>query len=169
MKLSDKLAAVDVDKTLSPDPITTAPPSGQAVASSHSAASRRASNSSWQASKLKVRELVLTEVGPKVSGLTPEKLASEVKAALDRIILREDVKVSPRERRAFAEEMISDTLGYGPLDPLLRDQSITEIMCNRFDDVWVERDGRLHHTGSAFNDDGHYRHVIEKIVGGVGR
>jgi pilus assembly protein CpaF len=65
--------------------------------------------------------------------------------------------------------MISDTLGYGPLDPLLGDASVTEIMCNNFDDVWIERDGKLHRTSSTFTDDQQYRHVIEKIVAGVGR
>ena len=116
-----------------------------------------------------MRELVLAEVAPKVHGLTPEGLTNEVKAALDRIIQREDVKISPRERRTFLQEMIQDTLGYGPLDPLLQDPSITEVMCNNFDDIWVERDGKLHHTGAAFGDEQQYRHVIEKIVSAVGR
>jgi pilus assembly protein CpaF len=92
-----------------------------------------------------------------------------VKSALDRIILREDVKVSPRERRAFVQEMIADTLGYGPLDPLLKDPSVTEVMCNSYEDIWIEREGKLQRTGATFTDDGQYRHVIEKIVAGVGR
>jgi len=116
-----------------------------------------------------VRELVLSEVAPKATGLSETALAGEVKTALDKILQREDVKVSPRERRAFVQEMISDTLGYGPLDPLLADPTITEIMCNNHEDVWVERDGKLQRTGAAFTDDQQYRHVIEKIVAGVGR
>ncbi|MDQ4091838.1 MAG: CpaF family protein, partial [Actinomycetota bacterium] len=120
-------------------------------------------------SKRKVRELVLAEVAPKVSGLSGDGLAAEVKTALDQIIQREDVKVSPRERRAFVQEMIQDTLGYGPLDPLLQDPAITEVMCNSYEDIWVERDGRLHRTGASFSDDQQYRHVIEKIVSAVGR
>jgi pilus assembly protein CpaF len=116
-----------------------------------------------------VRELVLAEVAPKVSGLSGEALAGEVKAALDRIIQREDVTISPRERRAFVQEMIQDTLGYGPLDPFLQDPAVTEVMCNSFEDIWVERDGRLHRTSASFSDDQQYRHVIEKIVSAVGR
>jgi pilus assembly protein CpaF len=65
--------------------------------------------------------------------------------------------------------MMSDTLGYGPLDPLLADDSITEVMCNAYDDIWVERDGRVEHTDLAFTDDVQYRAVIDKIVSAVGR
>jgi pilus assembly protein CpaF len=79
------------------------------------------------------------------------------------------VKVSPLERRKFVQEVIQDTLGYGPLDPLLQDASITEIMCNAFDDIWVERAGRIEPIEASFNDDSHYRQVITKIVSAVGR
>ena len=182
MKLSDKLAALEEEENASaartqssgaprrPQPR----PTGTAGAPSNgggggAARARQQTAASWHESKRKVRELVLSEVAPKATGLSETALAGEVKTALDKIIQREDVKVSPRERRAFVQEMISDTLGYGPLDPLLADTTITEIMCNRYDDVWVERDGRLQHTAAVFGDDQQYRHVIEKIVAGVGR
>jgi pilus assembly protein CpaF len=168
VKLSDKLAALEEQDRVAANPMTTEPMRRRAAAAEPTRA-KRASSASWHASKLKVREMVLAELGPKASGLSTQSLAVEVKSALDRIIQNEDVKVSPRERRAFVEEMIADTLGYGPLDPLLQDPSITEIMCNNYEDIWVERDGKLHHTGASFSDDGQYRHVIEKIVAGVGR
>ena len=176
MKLSDKLAALEEQEQASvgirpPAPGTVRRQARPAAtpAATGSARARQASTASWQASKRKVRELVLSDVAPKASGLSETALAAEVKSALDKIIQREDVKVSPRERRSFVQEMISDTLGYGPLDPLLSDPSVTEIMCNNYDDVWIERDGKLHRTGSTFSDDQQYRHVIEKIVAGVGR
>jgi pilus assembly protein CpaF len=181
VKLSDKLAALEDQERASTTTRSTAArpaaaspeqarrrpaPAGGATTTQ---ARRTTSTASWTASKRKVRELVLAEVAPKVNGLSPDKLASEVKSALDRIIQREDVKISPRERRAFLQEMIQDTLGYGPLDPLLNDPSITEVMCNNYDDIWIERDGKLHRTGAVFSDDQQYRHVIEKIVSAVGR
>jgi pilus assembly protein CpaF len=64
---------------------------------------------------------------------------------------------------------VQDTLGYGPLDPLLADETITEVMCNAFDDIWVERKGVIEPVKSSFTDDAHYRQVIEKIVSAVGR
>src|SRR5262245_37583148 len=128
---------------------------------------RAASN--WEAQKRKVRELVLEEVAPNMQGLVGDALVEEVKAALDRILQREDVTVSPLERRKFVQEMISDTLGYGPLDALLEDDTVTEIMCNRVDDIWIEREGRLDRTDLAFTDEAQYRQVIDKIVSAVGR
>ncbi|HEX2275416.1 MAG TPA: ATPase, T2SS/T4P/T4SS family, partial [Acidimicrobiales bacterium] len=172
MKLSDKLAALEEQERQA-----SAKKSNNAVVETarrrartgESTAAKRSASASWAESKRKVRELVLQEVAPKVSGLSSEALAAEVRAALDRILQREDVKVSPRERRAFVQEMIQDTLGYGPLDPFLSDPTITEVMCNSYEDIWIEREGRLFHTGASFTDDSQYRHVIEKIVAAVGR
>ena len=173
MKLSDKLAALEEQEQTSSSSLPQAPGTvrrqTRPAAATGATRARQGSTASWQASKRKVRELVLSEVAPKATGLSETALAAEVKTALDKILQREDVKVSPRERRSFVQEMISDTLGYGPLDPLLSDASVTEIMCNNYDDVWIERDGRLHRTGASFTDDQQYRHVIEKIVAGVGR
>jgi pilus assembly protein CpaF len=171
VNLSDKLAALEAKEaqasTRATNPVVEV--ARKRVRTTDVAGTKRSTSSSWAASKRKVRELVLTEVAPKSSGLSSDALAAEVRAALDRILQREDVKVSPRERRAFLEEMIQDTLGYGPLDPLLADPAITEVMCNAHDDIWVERDGKLFHTGASFTDDNQYRHVIEKIVAAVGR
>src|SRR3546814_2601139 len=65
--------------------------------------------------------------------------------------------------------MMSDTLGYGPLDPLLADETVTEVMCNAHDDIWVERGGRIEQTNLSFTDEAQYRAVIDKIVSAVGR
>jgi pilus assembly protein CpaF len=173
MKLSEKLAALEEQERhqqLSADPapgtLAAAPPRRR---STPAASTRKGGSSSWEATKRMVRQLVLEEVAPKMKGLTGDELTNEVKAALDSILQREDVTVSPLERRKFVQEMIADTLGYGPLDPLLQDDTITEIMCNAYDDIWVEREGRIEHTDLSFTDDIQYRQVIEKIVSAVGR
>jgi pilus assembly protein CpaF len=168
VKLSEKLAALEQSerqsKTASADTVdpTRARPKNDSVRP-------KRATSSWDDSKRQVRDLVLAEVAPKMQGLTGDALVTEVKNALDRILQREDVRVSPLERRKFVQEMISDTLGYGPLDPLLQDTSVTEIMCNNFDEIWVERAGRIEPTDLSFTDDSQYRQVIAKIVGAVGR
>ncbi len=173
MNLSDKLAALEAKDHRDAAASSTnavVEVARRRVRTSDPATKRSATaSSSWAANKRTVRELVLTEVAPKSSGLSADALATEVRSALDGILKREDVKVSPRERKAFLEEMIQDTLGYGPLDPLLADNSVTEVMCNSYDDIWVEREGRLTHTGASFTDDSQYRSVIEKIVAAVGR
>ncbi|MGH9277683.1 MAG: CpaF family protein [Acidimicrobiales bacterium] len=169
MKLSDKLAAIEQDERIATEPPARHRPTQLAAAKPAPSRARASSSAGWQASKRKVRDLVLAEVAPKVGGLSTEKIAAEVRTALDQILQREDVRVSPSERRKFVQEVIQDTLGYGPLDPLLADSSVTEIMCNSYEDIWVERDGRLTKTGASFSDDVQYRQVIEKIVGAVGR
>src|SRR5207302_10760674 len=112
---------------------------------------RNRSTSSWEATKRKVRELVLDEVAPRMQGLSGDELTTEVKSALDRILQREDVSVSPLARRKFVQEMMSDTLGYGPLDVLPQDATVTEIMCNNCLDIWAERAALTAHTGMSFN------------------
>jgi pilus assembly protein CpaF len=172
MKLSEKLAAIEEDDHRQATVASSQPKVTKRPRAAETAATPRekAAAQSWEDNKRKVRDLVLAELAPKMgAGLQGVSLIDEVKSALDRILEREDVKVSPLERRKFVQEVIQDTLGYGPLDPLLQDNSITEIMCNAFDDIWVERAGRLEPIDASFNDDPHYRQVITKIVSAVGR
>lgn len=163
MKLSEKLAALEDDDT------TEEPAARASRRPAHARTAKTHVTSTWEQSKRKVRDLVLAEMAPKMASLSEDALATEVKSCLDGILMREDVKISPAERRRFVDEVMQDTLGYGPLDPLLADETITEIMCNAFDDIWVEREGKLEPTPHSFADDASYRQVIDRIVGGVGR
>jgi pilus assembly protein CpaF len=167
MKLSEKLAVLEEEEreaTAKADPVHARP-----RASRTGTKAKTRGSASWEESKRKVRGMVLAEVAPKMGKLKGGALTAEVKAALDRILQRQEVQVSPLERRKFVQEVIQDTLGYGPLDPLLQDVNVTEIMCNSFDEIWVEREGRLEPTDLTFTDDVQYRQVIEKIVAAVGR
>jgi pilus assembly protein CpaF len=167
MKLSEKLAVLEEEERKAAT--KTEPGQSRPRGSRTAAKAKRSGSSSWEESKRKVRGMVLSEVAPKMGKLKGEALTAEVKAALDRILQRQEVQVSPLERRKFVQEVIQDTLGYGPLDPLLQDVNVTEIMCNAFDEIWVEREGRLEATDLSFTDDIQYRQVIEKIVSAVGR
>ena len=166
MKLSEKLAALEEEESREAAATAEKPAAG-VVKRAKQRPARTGGN--WDAMKKKVREHVLEEVAPNMQGLSGQALEDEVRQALDRILQREDVEVTPLERRRFVQEMISDTLGYGPLDGLLQDASITEVMCNSYDDIWVEREGQIVHTETAFIDDSQYRQVIDKIVSAVGR
>src|SRR5438105_11485317 len=83
--------------------------------------------------------------------------------ALDRTPLTRD------ERRQIVREITDDILGYGPLEPFLRDDSITEVMVNAHDRIYVERSGKLERTTAGFLDDAHLLRIIDKIVSQVGR
>jgi pilus assembly protein CpaF len=170
MKLSEKLAALEEEERKHAATTDLAARPSRAKAKTRPAAAKsKRDSASWDESKRKVRQLVLAEVAPKMGKLRGEALTNEVKTALDKILQRQDVQVSPLERRKFVQEVIQDTLGYGPLDPLLQDPGVTEIMCNSHDEIWVEREGRIEPTDLSFGDEVQYRQVIEKIVSAVGR
>ncbi|MEV7638232.1 CpaF family protein [Pseudarthrobacter enclensis] len=88
---------------------------------------------------------------------------------LSAVIDDEQVPLSPEERRRLIREIADEVMGYGPLQKFLEDPSVTEIMVNKFDQIYIERQGHLSLTGSQFSSDGHLRKVIERIVSQVGR
>ena len=139
--------------------------------SSTSKAATPKSKTDWTQAKRTVREAVLKELAPKVSkdGAGADGLQDEVTSLVDRLLRQEDLKISVAERRAFVSQMLSDILGYGVLDDLLADPEVTEVMCNDFDEIWVERDGRVARSEVSFASREDYRNVIEKIVSAVGR
>lgn len=98
-----------------------------------------------------------------------EKLRASAVEELSAVIDQEQVPLSPEERRRLIREIADEVMGYGPLQRLLEDPSVTEIMVNRFDQIYIERHGHLTLTGSRFSSDDHLRTVIERIVSRVGR
>ncbi len=97
----------------------------------------------------------------------------ELKAAvvreLERFISETDIPLSPAERERIAEEISEDILGYGPLQRLLEDRDITEVMVNSTNPIFVERNGKITRTNARFSTEEHLRQVIERIVTSVGR
>ncbi|MBW3590771.1 MAG: CpaF family protein [Actinobacteria bacterium] len=118
----------------------------------------------------KPRKELLEELGTKLYTKTePEELKAIVMENLDKALESANVTVSLTQRSKFAAEVAADLLGYGPLETLLDDPSLTEIMCNSYDDIYVERNGKLQRVDVTFTDDAHLRQIIEKIVASVGR
>src|ERR1700733_13721129 len=102
------------------------------------------------------------------TGVDPLALRIRVKDELqERLGLEPGISGEDRER--IAEELTADILGHGPLERLLTDDTVTEIMVNGPYDVWVERAGRLHRTPVRFTDEGPLRRIISKMVAEVGR
>ena len=102
------------------------------------------------------------------SSLTEEQLHAFVREELAGVIEAETL-LSPDERRRLTREVEDDAIGLGPLQRMLDDDSITEIMVNKFDQVYVERHGRLQMSPSRFSSEEHLRRIIERIVAKVGR
>lgn len=101
--------------------------------------------------------------------LTEERLHELAREELARIVRDEQVALTPAERAQVIDEVGADVLGFGPLEPLLRDDDITEIMVNRHDQIYIERAGRLSPYPARFASEAQLRRVIERIVGRVGR
>ncbi|MGY5884694.1 CpaF family protein [Modestobacter lacusdianchii] len=98
-----------------------------------------------------------------------EQLHALVRADLQRVIAHEPTPLSEEDRRRLIHELTDEVLGYGPLQPLLDDPDVTEVMVNGPDTVYVERGGRIVRTAAGFADEQHLRRVIERIVSRVGR
>src|SRR5579871_5277488 len=83
------------------------------------------SEEAWLQSKAVVQAKVLAEIAPTAADLTPDELRAKVRTTVNEILEREDIGISPIERQRFVEEMLEDSLGFGPLEALLSDKSIT--------------------------------------------
>jgi pilus assembly protein CpaF len=120
--------------------------------------------------KNKVHMDVIGELGPQIFNVEvePAPLRDRVVADIRRRLMQE-AGISRDDRDRLEAEIADDILGHGPLERLLQDDSITEIMVNGPYDVWIERQGRLYETNVRFNDDSHLRRIINKIVAEVGR
>ncbi|MFP3578067.1 CpaF family protein [Arthrobacter sp. SIMBA_036] len=103
------------------------------------------------------------------SSSSEEELRSFAVDELSAVIDDEQVPLSPEERRRLIREIADEVMGFGPLQRLLEDPSVTEVMVNRFDQIYVERHGHLALTDLQFSSDEHLRKVIERIVSKVGR
>src|SRR5512132_2411096 len=119
----------------------------------------------------KVHRSLVETLGPRLydSDLSAEQLQTKVREMLQRALEEEETPLTRDERRRLVSEIADDVLGFGPIEPFLRDPTVTEIMVNAPDVVYVEREGRIYPTGGRFVDETHLRRVIDKMVGLVGR
>lgn len=95
--------------------------------------------------------------------------AGDLEADVRALVEREAAALPPAEREALAARVIRLATGLGPLDPLLADPSVDEVMVNGPGEVWVERGGRVEPTGVAFADDAELMHAIERVLAPLGR
>jgi pilus assembly protein CpaF len=101
--------------------------------------------------------------------LPPQRLKEELKNLVERLLEDENVVINDIERRNLVRDIQYEMLGLGPLEPLLVDPTISDILVNSYRQVFVERRGKLELTDVVFNDDAHLMKIIDKIVSRVGR
>ncbi len=96
-------------------------------------------------------------------------LESRVRQVLSDVLSQQDRPISNADRQRITQEISDDILGYGPIEPFLRDVDVSEVMVNGFDSIYLERDGRLTPVKAQFADEAHLRRTIDKIVSRIGR
>jgi pilus assembly protein CpaF len=120
--------------------------------------------------KNQVHMVVISELGPQLTSteITPAEMRERVLVAI-RNQLSLETGISREDRERLTSEIADDILGYGPLERLLADDSITEIMVNGPNEIWIERQGRLYETTVRFTDTSHLRRIINRMVAQIGR
>src|ERR1700722_3660212 len=105
----------------------------------------------------------------KLGRTTGDSAREEVLILIRSSVNSEAVPLSFAEREQLAREILDEIFGLGPLEPLLKDPTVSDILVNRFDQVFVERAGKIGPTGLRFKDDAHLMQIIDRIVSRVGR
>lgn len=124
--------------------------------------------------KAKIHDQLVAEVDPKLLNDVEnedkrEQLTAQVSKVVEEILDKEAAHLIRSERQRVLREMVDEVVGFGPINSLLQDSSISEIMVNGPSQVYIERAGRLELTDVTFRDDAHVLHIIEKIVAPIGR
>ncbi len=124
----------------------------------------------YQELKTSLHRDLLTRIDlEKVARLRDGQVRQQVFAVVQELVGKLNVPLSGGERDRLAREVLDEVFGLGPLEPLLQDPTINDILVNNYRSIYVERKGVLEETAVVFKDDAHLMHIIEKIVSAVGR
>src|SRR3982751_7095275 len=127
-------------------------------------------NKQRQELKTAVHRELLTRLDlSKLTTMQDTRMRMQVAAVIQDLVGSLNTPLSSVERESLSREVLHEVFGLGPLEPLLQDSSINDILVNTHKQVYVERAGLLEKTGITFKDEAHLMHIIEKIVSGVGR
>jgi pilus assembly protein CpaF len=119
--------------------------------------------------KAAVHHGCIAKLGPEVFNQDQSDLRDRVYRAVTEELALAGTPLTREERRELVRQLVDDILGYGPIEPFLADETVTEVMVNGADQVYVERAGKIERTNVRFVDDAHLLRIIEKIVSQVGR
>jgi pilus assembly protein CpaF len=119
----------------------------------------------------KMHQYVIQELGPILydQRVSEAELRTQVEEQLHKALSQERLALAQAERQQLVQSVFDDVLGYGPIDGLLRDPGINEVMVNGPENIYIERNGKMEETDVKFVDETHLRRIIDKIVSQVGR
>jgi pilus assembly protein CpaF len=119
--------------------------------------------------KTRIQNKLIAELDPTMDVTKTEQVRKTIEELYDNILAEEARVLSRAERQRLFEQIVSEILGLGPLEPLIADPTVTEIMVNGSKNIYVERSGKILRTNAIFESDDHLMRIIEKIVAPLGR
>ncbi|MES2018872.1 MAG: CpaF family protein [Pseudomonadota bacterium] len=127
-------------------------------------------NQEYQQLKHRLHQALLDRVDLEgMQRLSQDQIREEIKTLMGRLLEEETVVINDSERRNLTRDVQYEVLGFGPLEPLLEDPTVSDILVNTYKQVYVERHGKLELSNVTFTDDAHLMKIIDKIVSRVGR
>jgi pilus assembly protein CpaF len=119
--------------------------------------------------KARVQNRLLSELDPSTDVTKVHEVRGTIQELFEQVLAEENILLSRPEKQRLFEQIAADILGFGPLQPLLEDDSTSEIMVNGAKNIYVERKGKIHRAPVSFESDDHVMRVIERIVAPLGR
>jgi len=119
--------------------------------------------------KNRIQNRLIAELDPKMDITRTDEVRDTIETMFDTILSEENIILSRAERQRLFEQIVAEILGLGPLEPLLKDDEITEIMVNGAKQIYIERHGKLEKTDATFESDEHLMRIIDRIVSPLGR
>ncbi|MDQ3880180.1 MAG: CpaF family protein [Chloroflexota bacterium] len=124
---------------------------------------------SFREAKYRVQNRLVNELDPRLDLTQQVEVRRQIEGLFGRIADEEGLALTRAERVRMLEQITDEILGLGPLEPLLRDESVTEVMVNGPQQVYIEREGRLEMTNVTFQNDDHVMRIIQRIIAPIGR
>src|SRR5574341_2659895 len=119
--------------------------------------------------KVRVQNKLLSELDPSMDITRTDEVRRTIQDLFEQILAEENIVLSRPERARLFEQIAAEILGFGPLQPLLEDETITEIMVNGAKNIYIERKGKIHRVPVTFESDDHVMRIIDRIVAPLGR
>jgi pilus assembly protein CpaF len=131
---------------------------------------REASTVQYQDLKFAIHRKLLDRINLEaVHGMSGERVRQEIRPSISKLVNEEKTPLSLTEKDRLIEEVLDEVFGLGPLEPLLRDRTVSDILVTTPRLIYIERNGRLERTNIEFKDDAHLLRIIERVVSRVGR
>ena len=119
--------------------------------------------------KTRVQNRLLAELDPSMDISKVNEVRTTIQELFEQVLAEENIVLSRPERHRLFEQISAEILGFGPLQPLLEDETITEVMVNGAKNIYIERGGRIHRVPFSFESDDHVMRIIDRIVAPMGR